>query len=216
VAVLDADPNVNLCHGRTACIDAEGRVLRADQTEYTHCASRDMTPEQESQRTADLASAAPARRLFGMLMYTTMPHEIYGLMRTSALRVTPLMRPFFGSDTVLVAEIGFRGKISVLPEVLFYSRSHAAQASLAAGEPDPPTVATQRASRFTVPRKIRYPWELAYAIQRSPLSAAEKLRCLLVVARFGMQVKKWRRVWQDFLQRFQRREMKASSKMHLA
>ena len=43
-----------------------------------------------------------------------------GVIRSEALKDTPLMIPFFGSDNCLMCELALHGKFTEIPEYLFY------------------------------------------------------------------------------------------------
>jgi O-antigen/teichoic acid export membrane protein/GT2 family glycosyltransferase len=204
VEVLDRNAEVVVCHSHNACIDATGQIIPNDRLAASvGSAFQALTPADETRRTAKLLSRRAPRRLAGVLMYTTCCYEIYGLMRTSALRQTGLMRPFFGSDMVLLAELSLNGRIHILPETLFYYRSHEQQASLASGEPEArqtmPVAKVKPRRKFAVPRKVRYPLSLLGLLVTTRLRLRERLQCVAVLLKFGVQPKKWHGLLEDIL-----------------
>lgn len=205
VETLDDDPSAVVCHAQTACVDANGEVIpRERNPTYTGSAGHQMTPLENLIRTTRLLSSKPHRRLEGVLMYTTFCHEIYGLIRKSALDKTPLMRPFFGSDMVLLAELSLLGRIYVFPETLFYSRSHTEQASLVSGETETNTnhsaaAPPKRRVRLAVPRKVRYPASLFGLLFTARLPIGNRMQCGAVLLKFGLQPKKWRGLCEDLV-----------------
>jgi glycosyltransferase involved in cell wall biosynthesis len=69
-----------------------------------------------------------AWRRFRALLLT--PHGWYqalGVIRTEALKGSPLLGPYTGSDVVLTLWLGLLGSFYEVPEYLFLSRSHAGQ-----------------------------------------------------------------------------------------
>jgi O-antigen/teichoic acid export membrane protein len=217
VTILDRDADVVVCHTQTACVNAAGEIIPPDQNlTYTGSAGYQMTPADNIRRTARLLSRLPQRRLEGVLMYTTFCDEIYGLIRTSALHQTALMRPFFGSDMVLLAELSLIGRIHVLPETLFFSRSHSEQATLFAGEPETKTIAEKaprkRRFRLVIPRKVRYPAELFTLLFTVKLPFTSRLKCAVVLMMFGLQPKKWRGVYEDIRAALRAHSIRRSSR----
>jgi hypothetical protein len=49
---------------------------------------------------------------------------VFGVVRRDVLAKTPLISKFVGSDRVLLAELGLRGRLCEIPEYLFHRRDH--------------------------------------------------------------------------------------------
>ena len=106
VNVLDCDSSIVLCHSKTSCIDENGVLVS------TYEFGKRISSEKTYER-------------FGQLISFNHPiWAIFGVMRASALRMTPLMKNYIGSDTNLLAEIGLIGRIYIIPEYLFFQRIH--------------------------------------------------------------------------------------------
>jgi len=104
VAVMEADPGVVLCYGKTCLIDEEtGR-----RDEY----ARDI-PVME-----DL----PHERFRTVYRTLSLNNAQCGLIRADALRRTRYDRPYPGGDVVLMAELALQGRFVLLPDVLLYRR----------------------------------------------------------------------------------------------
>ena len=54
-------------------------------------------------------------------------YEVFGVIRTSALRRTRLILGAYYGDGVLLAHLGLLGRYLIIPEPLFFSRKHADQ-----------------------------------------------------------------------------------------
>jgi glycosyltransferase involved in cell wall biosynthesis len=107
VEALEADPTIILCHTQVQVIDENGdEVMDFDY------------------RTGHGASPAPSCRFGDALRQDRWDFEVYGLIRTDALRRTRLMDRYVASDRVLRAELSLLGRYRILPERLFYDRDH--------------------------------------------------------------------------------------------
>ncbi len=124
--------------------------------------------------------------------------EIFGLMRSSAVRQTPLQGAYARGDSVFLARLALIGKFVELPDRLFLSRSHTSQSMqtlpqqsqngrsrltrlLGTGPLPPPE--WWDASRKG---KANFPeWNLikqySLCVAQSPLGAGQKLRCGLAL-----------------------------------
>jgi glycosyltransferase involved in cell wall biosynthesis len=107
--VLDRDPSVVLCCAKTKIIDRHGSGVKSYEVR--------------------LKTDSPRPHVrFGDLMCTRhMFFPIFGLIRSSALKATPLMGDYAASDTILLARLVLMGRFHEIPEYLFFSRSHEAQ-----------------------------------------------------------------------------------------
>jgi glycosyltransferase involved in cell wall biosynthesis len=109
VEVLDRDPSVVLVHPKVQIIDDNGDPLEVyDQNLAT-------------------SSDDPARRFWALVGVNHRKHgafEIFGLMRISALRKTPLEGNYARGDSVLLARMSLLGRFHEIPERLFLNRQH--------------------------------------------------------------------------------------------
>lgn len=106
VNVLEKDHSVVLCHSKTARIDEFGEV-----TGFYHY-----------ETITD--SRKPQTRFSDALSRKGFPWMIFGVFRRDALSITPLLEGYIGSDWNLLAEISLIGRISEIPEYLFFRRDH--------------------------------------------------------------------------------------------
>ena len=161
VSLLDEDPTVVVAHAVTAQMDGQGRVVRV----YS------------SERPFDKESAH--ERFYQVI---TTPHgctAVFGLMRAEILRQTPLFGSYIGSDRNLLAELSLRGKISLVPEQLYYRRDHP-DASVRRFPEERDRLAwfdTRMAGRTSYPTGCRLR-EYFRSIQSAPLCPDERLSCL--------------------------------------
>ena len=58
-------------------------------------------------------------------------HEIFGVIRRSALDGTPLIGGYVGSDLILLGRLALAGRFIQVPEVLFYHREHPGRSTVA-------------------------------------------------------------------------------------
>jgi glycosyltransferase involved in cell wall biosynthesis len=129
VEVLEGDPSLVLCSGRTQLINDDG-----SPTTYDPKRSCYVTKQGTSVGVIDpddrAAGAKPARRFWDVLVRTHRTFEIFGVIRSAMLRQTGLHDDYYGSDKVLLAELSLLGPFRVLPEVLIYRRCHPEQSSV--------------------------------------------------------------------------------------
>ena len=114
VEVLEQDASIILCHTQVQVIDENGSLDENhphNSTRIDNFLSR-INSDEAHLRFADL------------IQFFHPCIDIFGLMRAHILRMTPLIRPFIGSDRILLAELGLRGRFFRIPAPLFYSRSH--------------------------------------------------------------------------------------------
>lgn len=158
VEVLDADPDVILCFTRTEFIDNQGRHLR----EYLFPVDVDRA----SRRELFLVYAAG-----GHIM-----HEIFGVIRSAALRGGPLIGNFVGSDHILVGTLALRGRFHQVPELLFQHREHEGRSTRTAGGARGYTrwFDTRRSGRMVLPHWRRI-FENARSVMRAPVSGVDKI-----------------------------------------
>jgi glycosyltransferase involved in cell wall biosynthesis len=109
--VLEANPDVVLCYGRTRIIDAEGRPLGDYEDQL------------------DLQDDSPVTRFYRYLSNVRMCNPVFGLIRPQALARTRLLGAFVGSDNCLLGHLALLGKFVELPRVMFFRRWHEAASS---------------------------------------------------------------------------------------
>ena len=162
--VLDRDPGVVLTYPKTRLIDAHGAVI-GEYEDGLH-----------------LVSTLASDRFIQACERLGLVHVYYGLVRTSVLKRTRLIRPFPGGDVPLVAELALYGKFWEIPEVLFYRRLHPWALSN--------STEAQRQEAFDPRRTGRPPLRMSKtllahvaSVLRAPLGARERAALLLFLAR---------------------------------
>jgi len=139
------------------------------------------------------SDSRPHRRLAHLFWSLNMCDPAFGLYKTSYLRMTQLIGPFFGADYVLLGELAMLGEIWEVDEVLFRLRAHPKRSMKA--NPD----ARARAAWYdpAAARKLfilqsweRLVWESLKSTHRSRLPMGEKMRCCLTIP----AVHYWRRL----------------------
>jgi glycosyltransferase involved in cell wall biosynthesis len=108
VEVLDRNPEVVLAYAKTRLIGDRGQVL-SDFEDDLHLQASDASDRfQQVNRKLRLCNA------------------VFGLIRTSTLKKTRLLRNFVGADSPFLAELSLHGKFWEVPERLFMRRIHPA------------------------------------------------------------------------------------------
>ena len=106
VSVLARDSSIVLCYSKIGRIDEYGALV----------GTYDYKMRLDSQK--------PHER-FGNLLGLYFPlYAIFGVIRASALKMTPLIQNYIESDKNLLAEISLIGRIYEIPEYLFFRRAH--------------------------------------------------------------------------------------------
>ncbi len=106
ISVLDQDPSIVLCYSRSDRIDSSGQV------DGSYDYPMRITDPNASVRFSDL------------ILVNHFCIAVFGVMRRDVLARTPLIAKYVGSDRVLLAEMGLRGRLFELPEYLFHRRDH--------------------------------------------------------------------------------------------
>ncbi|UCG34744.1 MAG: glycosyltransferase family 2 protein [Candidatus Omnitrophota bacterium] len=109
VEVLDRDPSIVLAYAKTAKIDGEGKLL-------------DSIPTTIYDLHADSFSACERFRYLICVRHSCEP--IFGVIRSDALKKTPLIRSFIGVDRALLAQLALLGRFYEVQEFLFFWRRH--------------------------------------------------------------------------------------------
>lgn len=174
VPVLDSDPSVVLSYPLISIIDEKRNFL----TNYTVKLKTD--------------SCSPAARFQELVLEWSMCFEIFGLIRSNALRMTPVMGNYGHGDGVLLARLGLLGRFVGVEEKLFFSRRHASQSmkqfgtSAAGGNNyhlytvwfDP-----SKANRVIFPN-WRIFFELATSIWKYPLNLKNRISCHITLLKW--------------------------------
>lgn len=153
VEVLDANPEVVLCHTQVTQVDEAGDPLVVNF------------------RPLDVRSPGPEERFRKVIWSPSAVYPIYGVIRTEALRRSHLFRSHSGADRILIAELSLLGQIWQVPEPLFFDSN-----TVSARE-------ARRPSFFDSSRRDRPPfkhWQvcaghLAVVMRSTELTSRQKL-----------------------------------------
>jgi glycosyltransferase involved in cell wall biosynthesis len=171
VDALDERPDVVLAHSWTALIDGSSQVSRA--LRYT----------------LDTASPSPPVR-FKSMLFERGGDDDSGVIRMPVLKQTALNGSYYRADRTFVTELALAGPFYHVPDWLYFRRDHPDRAARAftsvrdwCANLDP-----RRANRLRNPA-VRlygeYVWGFISAINRAPLSAAERVQCYKHLARWA-------------------------------
>jgi glycosyltransferase involved in cell wall biosynthesis len=177
VKALDEDPTVVLAYPRTSVIDTAGKVVG----QYTY--------------EIDFDVASPALRLGRMMTVNHKlhgAHELYGVMRTDALRNSGGFRCHVRGDSVLLARMAMLGRLRRIDEYLFFNRDH-----------------TDRSSKYLSRKLVRKGSRLSRYIGCGPLPSAEWWDPTL---RGRIVFPEWR-VWREYLRAVQETPMTVSARL---
>lgn len=178
VEVLDSDPGAVLAHCAAAFIGPGGDPLpRVPGTgAYRDPRGKAIWPE-----LACLAESNSAPERFSeILLAMQWCFPIFGVIRADALRATALHRTFYGADKTLLAELALLGRFRQIDEPLYRKRVHLEMSVYLDDGEKRQHIDPRAPQRFaTLQRAAAY----IAAIQRAPLDARERYRCLGSVAR---------------------------------
>lgn len=166
VAELERDPTVVLSYPLTILVDPQGKVIERYEGRL------------------HVLDSSPVVRFRRVLNEARLINQLQGVIRLDALKqVRPLMsHPL--ADRVLLAELSMHGKISQVPEYIYFRRMHAASSSFNRSSED-------HQVRYVLPagaRNIRWhAWRYHLGLLRrvlcAPLHPAEKLALVTYLAR---------------------------------
>lgn len=163
---LEAYPSAGLCATGVAIVDEFGTQI------------------DEWVPPVDLATPPPRRRVQLLLRTLGETHPMYGLLRSSVLARTALMRSYVGSDRTLLAHLSLLAPMVDTPEVLHYYT-----VSATARQNYRPSLTYDPANAGRLPlRTWRLIREHLKLVARSGLSPADKAALAGdVLARFGVR-----------------------------
>ena len=169
VEALDEYPHMVLAHSWSAVIDASGAVR--ELVDYPVATDADSAPER-----------------FRSMLFDGWGDDEGGVVRMDVLRRTALHQSFHFADRTFTAQIALQGPFYMVPDRLYFRRSHPGQAGVRqsvrsrCANFDP-----RRASRWRHPTARlygEYIWGYVDGIRRAPLSAADRAECYRILARW--------------------------------
>ncbi len=172
VEALDSNTDVVLAHSYTARIDASNKLIVADEYPLATASSR------------------PAER-FRSMLFDSGGDDDYGVVRTNVLRSVAPNDSYHHAGRTLVAELALRGPFYHIPRWLYFRRNHAEQAEFkyASVRANCANMDPRRANPIRNPivrLYAEYVWGYISAINRSPLSFAERAECYRHLTRYLM------------------------------
>lgn len=181
VAALDADSSAVVAHTDAVIVDLDGKPVPL--LDDVDAADRDApdAPRYFREHLYDpdraLDVADPAVRLREILTRTKWCFEVFGLMRSDALRRTPLHLTFYGSDKVLLAAMALQGPFKHVPEPGFFRRFHPGQSSSQDGKAQAVFMNAGGRKQYVPPQLRCFQWYVTL-VARSGLTLRERMRCL--------------------------------------
>jgi glycosyltransferase involved in cell wall biosynthesis len=186
VGVLERDSSVVLVYPKVVVIDSHDRQLH----EYKYKLRTDAP--NPSTRFGALVNVN--HRIHGA-------YEIYGLMRSDAVRAIPPEGNYPRGDSVFLTRMALLGRFHELPQVLFYSRQHETRSvrqlpgQMKSGRarlhkyigtgPVPPLEWWDPSKKGVIDfPEWRIAKEYLLSIRDAPISTWEKFKCLLQMARW--------------------------------
>jgi len=205
VEVLEKNPNIVLVHPWTRSINEIGEMI-ADERDGNRSSLapplnnplRRLLIPILGDGTMYIDSAQPWIRFRSMVLTAHQCYHIFGLIRTSILKQTPLFGSYSHADGILLARLALLGSFYDFPEHLFMIRKHPQQSSAVFSKDgfwdykgfttvfwDP-----SKQGKLTFPY-WRQVGEYCKAIFSSPVSLYDKGWCLFCVIRFASRWRKY-------------------------
>ncbi len=176
VAALEKDNSIVLCYGKTEFINSNG--------DYMHTL-------QEECRYIDYSE--PHKRFRDILIRGTSacPSQIFGLIRSDALRKTSLMGEYYGSDRVILSELSLLGKFQRLDSCIYYRRLHDRQ-SVKLNPLEKAKWINPQGKRGMKVEKAFY--EYVFTVNKSNIGIYQKAVCYFSIAELSVKKDKWKKL----------------------
>jgi glycosyltransferase involved in cell wall biosynthesis len=182
VEVLNDDPGIVLCYGRTQLVD------------------KDETPIGVYDGDNSFAQDRPSERFANICRQIGLNNMQCGVFRLEVLRRTRLDRPYPSGDLTLMAELALYGRFRMLPDILLYRRqSRGTFTSLLNPMELNQVYNPQRKKPMKLIRTRRH-IDNFVSILRASISVIEKLRSLVFVSRMAIWDRK--EIYLEFLSLF--------------
>lgn len=176
VELFEQDESIILCYSEVKIIDALGQEIDEDNKLYSWISSETIK--------LNIDSLEPHKR-FRSIIGPHPCYQIFGLIRSSALKTTSLIDSYSGSDRILLAQLALLGKFHQFSEQFLYQRRHTEQ-SIQSLE------SHRSAHKYTnwfdtaTTGKIIFPrWQssgnLLASVTKAPLIWPEKIKCYLAL-----------------------------------
>jgi glycosyltransferase involved in cell wall biosynthesis len=109
VEILDCKSSVVLCYPKTIIIDEHGKQIKNYPDDLNLCFP---TPHERF------------KHFHNRYRHGGWCNPLFGVMRASILKLTPLLGSYPSSDRILLAELALLGEYYEVPESLFFRRDH--------------------------------------------------------------------------------------------
>lgn len=191
VEALEANPDAVLAGTDAGLINDDGSPLTYDAERRTFIDRYGKlwywAPEPES----GTNSADPVRRFATLVLRDSWCLEVFGLIRTEALRRSSLIGSYYGSDKILLAELATIGRFHKVPKPLFLRGCQPAQSSYLTPQQQAAWIRGKQTRSFD---QGWMAWHLLRASLRPELSLPQKLACAGCVARHAIKPEKLKRL----------------------
>jgi hypothetical protein len=195
VAQLDANPDAVWCQSQIVLIDRDGQELVGNINAWNNpsappCEVHSVKSFDPGGRQGDRCSDSPSERFAAVLLGAAWAIDLYGLIRTDALRRTRGHLPTYGSEKILVGELSLMGRYIEVPQPLKLIRIHeAASGGITETAQQQQFMGTCQ-SRWIHPRVQLFLGQIATPL-RAKLPLGQRVRCLWALGRYMFQVRKW-------------------------
>lgn len=173
VPVLDARPEVVLCHSTIGQVDENGNEIEEQPYHLRTASSRVLD------------------RFWDLLFVRNTCAEVFGLTRSSVLATTGLHGAFPVGDRVLLSELAFRGRFHKIDAALFFIREHNARSvrQFVSQQERAAWFDARYTGRITFP-EWRTLAEYLKAIRRAPLEPRDRLFAYAYMAKYVRHYRK--------------------------
>ncbi len=185
VELLDDDPRTTMAHSASTMIDGDGVPYKRYGGGLV---SSDGLVQRfpEDPRFIEFASSTKAHHRFrAVVFHYRTGGFFYGVGRRSAWRRSRLLRPFYGTDKIVLAEMALAGPFALVPERLFLHRFHEGASTAMTGW----RARTAWADPTAVPRW--HPLEMfenyLAVIRDADISSYERQMCRAYLVRKGLR-----------------------------
>jgi glycosyltransferase involved in cell wall biosynthesis len=166
VEVLDGDPGAVIVYPRVATIDQDGRVT----------GERDPGP--------DMTSLDPAVRFSTLMRHPFWATSMFGVIRSSVLARTGLMRSNAACDHVLLAELSLYGKFVELPGYEFFNRDHPDRTITKSSIIQRALYVNPKLPRVAALLRLIQAAGYVHVVRSAPISRRSQGRCFLAIGRW--------------------------------
>ncbi len=201
VEVLDVNPEIVWCHSRVGVIDKNGDKVDTFGS-LSGAAEVLILEEGQLPKLADSKLMPSAHHRFrSVLLGDTGCFDIYGLIRSEALREMSLWKPCFGWEKVLLSGLALRGKCAEIPEELFYFRIHEEACSAKETLAEESAWSDPGESKSKLNAMVRFQLLKGHIqnVFEAPIGFWSKANCLASFGTYLFQLRKWRSVLPQIL-----------------